>query len=79
MAIDSGQKRGSIPGCGRPWLRTTAATGLFDEQWRLGVGNIYAGNALSPTVGGRIMSSLVNAGGLSYSGGIAGKGGGLAG
>lgn len=33
----------------------------------------------APVVGGRIMSSLVNAGGLAGYGGIAGKGGGLAG
>ena len=40
-------------------------------QWRISKTTVVAG--------GRIMSSLVNAGGLSYSGGIAGKGGGLAG
>ena len=40
-------------------------------QWRI--------SKTTAAPGGRIMSSLVNAGGLSYSGGIAGKGGGLAG
>ena len=38
-----------------------------------------AGTPFTPTSGGRIMSSLAGSGGLAYAGGIAGRGGGLAG
>lgn len=78
MAIDTQQKRMSVTGCGRPYLRGHFP-GTINEAWRLSIGNVYAGNALTPPVGGRIMSSLAAGGGLAGRGGIAGKGGGLAG
>jgi len=77
MAIDNREKRQSVPGAGRPWMRSHD-TATIDEQWRLGAGNVYNGNTLSAAVG-RIMSSLAAGGGLVHSGGIAGSGGGLAG
>ena len=78
MAIDSLEKRAAIPGVGRPWMRGKLP-GTVDQEWRIASGNAYGGNALSPAVGGRIMSSLALYGGLSGPGGLAGKGGGLAG
>ena len=46
MAIDTREKRQSVPGAGRPWMRAHQ-TATIDEQWRLGIGNIYNGNTLS--------------------------------
>lgn len=79
MAIDTQQKRQSAAGAGRPFMRTQFPVDTPTEAWRLNVGHAYAGNALTPPVGGRIMSSLAAGGGLAGLGGIAGKGGGLAG
>ena len=79
MALDSLEKRRNVPGVGRPWMRAKHPVATPDEQWRMASGNTYGGNALSPVVGGRVMSSLAASGGLAGSGGIAGKGGGLAG
>ena len=80
MAIDTAEKRQGISGVGRTYLRSKFPQTTPDEEWRHTTGHSYGGNALSPTVGGnRIMSSLANAGGLASYGGIAGKGGGLAG
>ena len=78
MAIDSREKRASVLGVARPWMRTKEP-GAVDEAWRAATANEYAGNALSPAEGGRVMSSLVAGGGLVGAGGIAGKGGGLVG
>ncbi|MHC4705130.1 MAG: hypothetical protein ACYTFQ_31660 [Planctomycetota bacterium] len=79
MAIDSKEKRQGVIGVGRPYLRNKFPVATPDEQWRATSGLTYGGNALSPVVGGRIMSSLARYGGLASHGGIAGKGGGLAG
>jgi hypothetical protein len=79
MAIDSKEKRAAVLGVGRPWMRDKFPVATPDEEWRISSGNAYGGNALSPIVGGRIMSSLAAYGGLAAHGGIAGKGGGLAG
>ncbi len=81
MAIDTKEKRAAVLGVGRPWMRDKFPVATPDEEWRISSGNAYGGNALSAGGGptGRIMSSLVNCGGLAGYGGIAGKGGGLAG
>ena len=50
MAIDSQQKRMAVVGVGRPWMRSTFP-GTINEAWRLSVGNVYSGNALTPGVG----------------------------
>ncbi len=51
MAIDSAEKRQSVPGVGRPWMRSQFPVATPDEQWRAGVANSYGGNALTPTAG----------------------------
>lgn len=79
MAIDSKEKRAAVLGVARPWMRDLFPVATPDEEWRANVCNSYGGNALSPAVGGRIMSSLANSGGLAGLGGIVGSGGGLAG
>ena len=50
MALDSREKRASVPGVGRPWYRTKLP-GTVDEAWRMASGNVYAGNALSAVAG----------------------------
>ena len=77
MAIDSKEKRAAVLGVARPWMRDKFPVATPDEEWRISSGNAYGGNALSVGAG-RIMSSLVNSGGLAGHGGIAGPGGGLA-
>lgn len=77
MALDSKEKRASVIGVGRPWMRDKFPVATPDEQWRATSGLTYGGNALTPGVG-RVMSSLAGAGGLVSHGGIAGLGGGLA-
>ena len=79
MALDDLEKRQAVLGVARPWMRNIFPVATPDEEWRLNVGNAYGGNALSPVVGGRIMASIAGAGGLVAKGGIAGKGGGIAG
>ena len=79
MALDTAEKRQNLTGVGRPYMRSQFPIATPDEQWRVGIGNAYGGNALSPVVGGRIMSSMAASGGLAGQGGIAGQGGGLAG
>ena len=79
MAIDSKEKRQNVFGVARPFMRAVFPIATPDEQWRAAVGNVYGGNALTPVVGGRIMSSIAGSGGLAGQGGIAGHGGGLAG
>ena len=79
MAIDDQQKRMSVTGVGRPYLRAHFP-GTINEAWRLAAGNVYSGNALGGAPPpGRIMSSLAAGGGLASKGGIAGNSGGLAG
>lgn len=48
MAIDTQEKRMSAVGVGRPWARATFPTGTIDEEERIGIGNAYGGNALTP-------------------------------
>ncbi len=50
MAIDTEEKRMSVPGVGRPWMRTHFPT-TIDKQWRSGVGLTY--NAFLLFVGGK--------------------------
>ena len=78
MALDTAEKRQNAAGAGRVFMRTHFPVATPDEEWRIAGGIAYGGNALSPAGGGRIMSSLVAAGGLAAKGGIAGEGGGLA-
>ena len=81
MAIDTAEKRQSVPGIGRPWHRVVFPIATPDVQWRASVGNSWGANGIEapPVVGGRIMSSLAHHGGLAGFGGIAGSSGGLAG
>ena len=79
MAVDTAGKRFSLMGFGAPVPQmdiipdgTVAAADRADWIY------LYSGIALSAPGGGRIMSSLVNAGGLVGPGGLAGEGGGLA-
>ena len=46
---------------------------------RITESGFYEEPAPAPPVGGRVMSSLAGSGGLAYHGGLAGRGGGLAG
>ncbi len=78
MALDTKEKRASVIGVGRPWMRDKFPIATPDEQWRATSGLTYGGNALTPGAG-RIMSSAAGAGGLAGLGGLAGPGGGLAG
>ncbi len=52
MALDSKEKRASVPGIGRPWYRTKLP-GAVDAPWRAASGNVYAGltyaAAVAPT------------------------------
>ncbi len=48
MAIDSKEKRASVLGVGRPWVRDKFPVATPDEEWRISSGNAYGGNALSP-------------------------------
>ncbi len=78
MAIDDREKRASIPGVGRSFMRGRFPA-TIDEQWRHAVGHSYAGTTLSPPTGGGLVLSLVAHGGLAERGGLVGEGGGLAG
>ena len=46
MAIDSKEKRASVLGVGRPWMRDKFPVATPDEEWRISSGNAYGGNAL---------------------------------
>lgn len=70
MALDSKEKRASVIGVGRPWLRDKFPVATPDEQWRATTGLTYGGNALTPAVGGRIWN-------LAGPSGLVGEGGGL--
>lgn len=43
MAIDTVNKRASIPGVGRPWMRSKWPDANKDQAWRAAVGNAWAG------------------------------------
>lgn len=47
MSLDSKEKRASIFGVGRPWMRDMFPVAAPDEEWRISCGNAYGGNALS--------------------------------
>ena len=76
MALDTREKRENVPGVGRPWMRAHH-TETIDEQWRIGVGLAYGGNALSPAAGGGLVGRLIGPGGLVGRGGGLVQGGGL--
>ena len=46
MAIDTREKRASVPGVGRPWSRGQQP-GAIVAAWRLASGNAYSGNAVA--------------------------------
>lgn len=48
MAIDSKEKRASVLGVARPWMRDKFPVAVPDEQWRASSAHSYGGNALSP-------------------------------
>lgn len=48
MAIDSKEKRQAIVTIGLAFVRGTFPIATPDLQWRMSVGNVYGGNALSP-------------------------------
>lgn len=57
MAIDSAAKRASIPGVGRPWMRSISVDATKPAAWRQAVGNLYAGSPLAAAVA--VVNSLV--------------------
>ncbi len=77
MAIDDVNKRTSVVGVGRPFLRSHWPA-TIDQSWRLSVGNAYSGNILTPS-GTGVQGSLAGEGGLAGAGGLASYVGGLAG
>lgn len=50
MAIDTKEKRATVLGVGRPWMRDKFPVATPDEEWRISSGNAYGGNALTPVV-----------------------------
>ena len=44
MALDTKEKRSSVFGVGRPWMRDKFPVATPDEQWRVGSGNAYNAN-----------------------------------
>ena len=56
MAIDTRQKRASVPGAGRPWIRGKLP-GTLDGGWRAASGMSYAGAVLSAGLIGIILVS----------------------
>jgi hypothetical protein len=79
MAIDTAEKRKSISGIHMNICPGVTPNSGQDQEWRQEAGFSYSGIAAASPPSGRIMSSLVNSGGLVGAGGIAGRGGGLAG
>ena len=66
MAIDSRQKRMSVAGCGRPYMRAHH-TGTINQAWRIAAGNAYSGNTLvsvvisdNRTASGRIILAITS-------------------
>jgi hypothetical protein len=49
MSIDTREKRASVPGVGRPWMRDKLP-GTADAAWRRASGNAYSGNAIAGTL-----------------------------
>ena len=47
MALDTQQKRMSAAGMGLPWMSAVFPVASPTEAWRLNVGLVYSGNALS--------------------------------
>jgi len=52
MAIDTREKRASVLGVARPWMRSITPDASRGETWRKTVGNIYSGNVLTPVLNG---------------------------
>ena len=50
MAIDAVEKRVSVPGVGRPFMRATWPDASKPESWRQSVGLIYNGNTFVSTI-----------------------------
>lgn len=46
MALDSFAKRASVPGVGRPWMRSQAPNSTPDVTWRASAGLAYGGNGI---------------------------------
>ncbi len=59
MAIDTLEKRHAVASVGLPWLTNTLPGTSNDEQYRMSVGNVYGGNALSPVVSGGVTSTVI--------------------
>ena len=52
MAIDTQQKRMSVAGVGRPFMRAVFPVDSPTVEWRMSSGLVYAGNAVvTPTEG----------------------------
>jgi len=51
LALDTKEKRQAVLSVGKIWNRNTFPVATPDEQWRMSVGNVYGGNALSPVTG----------------------------
>ena len=76
MALNTKEKRQSIPSIGRPWLRNTFPIATPDEQWRMSIGNVYGGNVLSAATllpggaiyieGGSVRKAVLEIGGLFH-------------
>ena len=46
MAIDTKEKRASVLGVGRPWMRDKFPVATLTEAWRIASGNAYGGNSI---------------------------------
>ena len=44
MALDTREKRQTVKGVGRPWLRGPFPIATPDVEWRAAVGNTYGAN-----------------------------------
>lgn len=51
MAIDTQQKRMSVAGCGRPFMRATFPVTTPTEAWRASVAHTYSGNSFDGGAG----------------------------
>jgi hypothetical protein len=60
MAIDTKEKRASVLGVARPWMRDKFPVATPDEEWRASSGNSYGGNALSPAGGATTPKGVFN-------------------
>ncbi len=50
MAIDTKEKRASVIGVGRPYLRDKFPIAAPDQEWRVSSGLAYGGNALASII-----------------------------